>query len=273
MRSNGMRWRRRGAAAAILAASLALVASGCSSSGSGSSAKGATGAPPRPGRRRGRGQVEHGQDPDHVAGLRAQAGQRARRGGRVRHHQLGRGRGNRGRAAHQRQGPHPGRAGEPHARPVRRLLADGPAGHLQGQLPGGLAAGLDVQGHRDGDGPRLAEQPAAHVGRAGLRDLRQAEHRRPGHPHPVVLQGDQLGQHEPGQAALHAGPDVLREDRAGGRGLGQPGHQHRRPLGEPGHGEVPVHRLPPDRADALAGQEPATARPRCARSWSRTSSS
>jgi iron uptake system component EfeO len=42
--SDGMRWRRRGAAAAVLAASLALVASGCSSSGSGSSAKGSTGA-------------------------------------------------------------------------------------------------------------------------------------------------------------------------------------------------------------------------------------
>jgi iron uptake system component EfeO len=40
--SDGMRWRRRGAAAAVLAASLALVASGCSSSGS--SAKGSTGA-------------------------------------------------------------------------------------------------------------------------------------------------------------------------------------------------------------------------------------
>jgi iron uptake system component EfeO len=40
--SDGMRWRRRGAAAAIVAASLALVASGCSSSGSGS--KGTTGA-------------------------------------------------------------------------------------------------------------------------------------------------------------------------------------------------------------------------------------
>src|SRR6185312_1673858 len=43
VRSNGMPWRRRGAAAAILAASLALVASGCSSSGSGSSANGSTG--------------------------------------------------------------------------------------------------------------------------------------------------------------------------------------------------------------------------------------
>jgi iron uptake system component EfeO len=42
--SDGMRWRRRGAAAAIVAASLALVASGCSSSGSGSGAKGSTGA-------------------------------------------------------------------------------------------------------------------------------------------------------------------------------------------------------------------------------------
>jgi iron uptake system component EfeO len=41
---HGMRWRRRGAAAAIVAASLALVASGCSSSGSGSSSKGTTGA-------------------------------------------------------------------------------------------------------------------------------------------------------------------------------------------------------------------------------------
>jgi iron uptake system component EfeO len=40
--SDGMRTRRRGAAAAIVAASLALVASGCSSSGSG--AKGSTGA-------------------------------------------------------------------------------------------------------------------------------------------------------------------------------------------------------------------------------------
>ena len=39
MSSDGMRWRRRGAAAAIVAASLALVASGCSSSGS----KGSTG--------------------------------------------------------------------------------------------------------------------------------------------------------------------------------------------------------------------------------------
>lgn len=44
MRSDGMRWRRRGAAAAVLAASLALVASGCSSSGSGSGAKGSAGA-------------------------------------------------------------------------------------------------------------------------------------------------------------------------------------------------------------------------------------
>ncbi|HEX5302611.1 MAG TPA: hypothetical protein VFW50_37025 [Streptosporangiaceae bacterium] len=43
MRSNGMRWRRRGAAAAVLAASLALVASGCSSSGPGSSATGPAG--------------------------------------------------------------------------------------------------------------------------------------------------------------------------------------------------------------------------------------
>jgi iron uptake system component EfeO len=42
--SDGMRWRRRSAAAAIVAASLALVASGCSSSGSGSGAKGSTGA-------------------------------------------------------------------------------------------------------------------------------------------------------------------------------------------------------------------------------------
>jgi iron uptake system component EfeO len=42
--SDGMRWRRRGAAAAIVTASLALVASGCSSSGSGSGAKGSTGA-------------------------------------------------------------------------------------------------------------------------------------------------------------------------------------------------------------------------------------
>jgi len=40
--SDGQRWRRRGAAAAIVAASLALVASGCS--GSGSSAPGSTGA-------------------------------------------------------------------------------------------------------------------------------------------------------------------------------------------------------------------------------------
>jgi iron uptake system component EfeO len=39
-----MRWRRRGVAAAIVAASLALVASGCSSSGSSSDAKGSTGA-------------------------------------------------------------------------------------------------------------------------------------------------------------------------------------------------------------------------------------
>jgi iron uptake system component EfeO len=44
VRSNGMRTRRRGAAAAILAASLALVASGCASSGSGPGAKGPTGA-------------------------------------------------------------------------------------------------------------------------------------------------------------------------------------------------------------------------------------
>ena len=43
MRNDGMRWRRRGAAAAIVAASLALVASGCSSSSSGSSSKGSTG--------------------------------------------------------------------------------------------------------------------------------------------------------------------------------------------------------------------------------------
>ena len=43
MRSNGMPRRRRGAAA-VLAASLALVAAGCSSSGSGSGAKGSTGA-------------------------------------------------------------------------------------------------------------------------------------------------------------------------------------------------------------------------------------
>ena len=42
MSSDGMRTRRRGAAAAIVAASLALVASGCASSGSG--AKGSTGA-------------------------------------------------------------------------------------------------------------------------------------------------------------------------------------------------------------------------------------
>ena len=42
MRSDGMRTRRRGAAAAIVAACLALVASGCSSSGSG--AKGSAGA-------------------------------------------------------------------------------------------------------------------------------------------------------------------------------------------------------------------------------------
>jgi iron uptake system component EfeO len=42
--SDGMRWRRRGAAAAIVAASLALVASGCASSGSGSGAKAGTGA-------------------------------------------------------------------------------------------------------------------------------------------------------------------------------------------------------------------------------------
>ncbi|HEY2268798.1 MAG TPA: iron uptake system protein EfeO [Streptosporangiaceae bacterium] len=42
MSSDGMRWRRRGAAAAIVAASLALVASGCASSGSG--AKAGTGA-------------------------------------------------------------------------------------------------------------------------------------------------------------------------------------------------------------------------------------
>jgi iron uptake system component EfeO len=41
VRSNGMRARRRGAAVAVLAASLALVAAGCSSSGS--SAKGSTG--------------------------------------------------------------------------------------------------------------------------------------------------------------------------------------------------------------------------------------
>jgi iron uptake system component EfeO len=39
-----MRWRRRGAAAATVAASLALVASGCASSGSGSGAKAGTGA-------------------------------------------------------------------------------------------------------------------------------------------------------------------------------------------------------------------------------------
>ena len=44
MRSNGMPRRRRGATAAVLAASLALVASGCASSGSGSGAKGSTGA-------------------------------------------------------------------------------------------------------------------------------------------------------------------------------------------------------------------------------------
>ena len=44
MSSDGMRTRRRGAVAAIVAASLALVASGCSSSGSNSSAKGSTGA-------------------------------------------------------------------------------------------------------------------------------------------------------------------------------------------------------------------------------------
>ena len=44
MSSDGMRWGRRGAAAAIVAASLALVASGCSSSGSSSGAKGSTGA-------------------------------------------------------------------------------------------------------------------------------------------------------------------------------------------------------------------------------------
>ena len=43
MRSNGMRTRRRGAAAAVLAASLALVASGCASSGPGSSARGPAG--------------------------------------------------------------------------------------------------------------------------------------------------------------------------------------------------------------------------------------
>ena len=44
MSSDGMRTRRRGVAAAIVAASLALVASGCSSSGSSSGAKGSTGA-------------------------------------------------------------------------------------------------------------------------------------------------------------------------------------------------------------------------------------
>ena len=43
MSSDGMRTRRRGVAAAIVAASLALVASGCSSSSSGSSSKGSTG--------------------------------------------------------------------------------------------------------------------------------------------------------------------------------------------------------------------------------------
>jgi hypothetical protein len=43
VRSDGMRTRRRGAAA-MVAASLALVASGCSSSGSSSGAKGSTGA-------------------------------------------------------------------------------------------------------------------------------------------------------------------------------------------------------------------------------------
>src|SRR6185437_3020764 len=43
MSNDVVRWRRRGAAAAIVAASLALVASGCSSSSSGSSSKGSTG--------------------------------------------------------------------------------------------------------------------------------------------------------------------------------------------------------------------------------------
>jgi len=43
VRSNGMRWRRRGAAAAVLAAGLALVASGCASSGPGPTAEGAAG--------------------------------------------------------------------------------------------------------------------------------------------------------------------------------------------------------------------------------------
>ncbi len=88
-------------------------------------------------------------------------------------------------------------------------------------------------------GPSWQTNPQLVDGRGRLHRLRQPEHGRPGQPHPDVLPGHQRGEHDPGQGALPAGPRLLRADRAGGRGLGQPGHQHRRPVGEPGHGRSP----------------------------------
>ena len=50
------------------------------------------------------------------------------------------------------------------------------------------------------------------------------------------------GNQTPGRAALPAGPDLLRADRAGRRGLGHPRHRHRRPHRQPGDQPGRPHR-------------------------------
>ncbi len=81
------------------------------------------------------------------------------------------------------------------------------------------------------------------------------------------------GNMEQAELLVPAGPCLLRAHRARRRDLGHAGHQHRRPVGEPGHRGVAVHRVPQARAAAVVGQHPRTARRRSAPGLSRTSSS
>ena len=115
---------------------------------------------------------------------------------------------------------------------------------------------------RTGTSPSPA-RPPARPGRAtrsslprcsGYAGYVRAEHRRPGQPHPDVLPGDR-------RRATWTRPRCCTRRRASTTSgssrwprSGAAWTPDRRPVGEPGHGGVAVHRLPPDRAAALAGQ-------------------
>ncbi len=200
--------------------------------------------------------ADDGQHQPHAPELHAQAGQGGRRADPVqRQEQERRGR-LRGRAAHVGPLPHPGRAGEPHARAVGGLRPHRGAREVRHQLPRGQPAARHLDRDRQGKPASVAEELGPVGGRGVLLDLHQPERGPAGHVHPGHVRGHQRRQPGPGRAALPAGPGVLRAHRAGGRDLGHARHLHRRTHRQPGDRPVQAAGLPPHRGDACGATTP-----------------